>query len=171
MTDGLNIDALLGEQEDKTLTYKGQAFTLPAELPAATLAPFLSPKLGLIPLLQEALKDADDDANVIELVLNVIGDKQELPMALLAAGKDALRDLLGDDQYAAFMALKPSIPALALIARGLVTEYGMSLMAFFGSDGSSQSNSDGTDSKQTSPTTTQDSTPEGSGNDQAPTAS
>lgn len=162
MTDALNIDALLGEQADRPLTYKSKTFNLPGELPGTALAPFLAPDLGLIELLQDALGDADEDANVIELVLDVLKKQPRLPLDVLDAGKTALRELLGDAGYDEFMALKPSVPALFLIARSVVTEYGMSLMDFFGSDESSEADAGGEPSKPTSSDTT-DSTPEASG--------
>ncbi len=56
----MNIDALLGEHDDRVLTYKGTDFPMPSEIPGECLAPFLTDDLGLIDLATDALKQDND---------------------------------------------------------------------------------------------------------------
>ena len=163
-----DLDAAIGELAPKPLTYKGHTFTLPAELPAAVLVPFLDEKAGLIELVTEVIADAGDDDGLADMLEAVLAKRKALPRQLLDAAGAAFQALLGDD-YDAFQALRPSVTAYVLIARAVVTEYGMGLADFFGSDESS--GDDGEPSKVTSPSTTTDSTPDSSGDESTPTTS
>lgn len=156
-TSGFNLDAILGELEDKPLTYKGREFTLPAEFPAACLTPFLADDLGLIELIAEVLTDAGDDDDWTDVLASTLKKRATLPTQLIDAARDSFEALLDaehEGQFAQFQALRPSITAYVLILRGIVSDYGVELTDFFGSDDSSES--DGEPSKQTSPTTTQE---------------
>lgn len=181
MTNGFDLDAVLGESTDKPLTYKGKTYTLPAELPADCLGPFLSDELGLIALITDWLNEdsATVDAggkakpqtveSLSDMVFDVLRKRPNLPSGLLNAARESFVLLIGADQYAEFVAQRPSLAAYFAIARGVVTEYGVGLADFFGSPESSDTAGD--DSKPTSPTTTTDSTPEVSGDAPAKTDS
>lgn len=158
--NAFDLDAILGELTDKPLTYKGRTFTLPGEFPAVCLAPFLADDLGLVDLVTETLAEAGDDAAWDDLVVAALKKAPTLPKGLLAAAGEAFNTLLGDEQATEFHQLRPSVQAYAAIARGVITEYGVGLTDFFGSDESSAN--DGEHSKPTSSTTTT-STPETSG--------
>lgn len=166
-----DLDAILGELEPKPLTYRKQSFTLPAELPGAVIAPFLADDLGLIDLISEVVaamgdddkkksEDGDEDEDgksFTDMVFDVLKKAPTLPKGLIDAATQAFRDLLDaedEGQFDRFQALKPSVNAYLLIARGLFDEYGVGLTDFFGSDEPSENTDE--DSKPTSPTTTQE---------------
>lgn len=157
---GINLDALLGESVTRPLTYKGETFDLPGELPGATVAPFLNPDLGLIDIISDLFSESDTFDSLVDAAFGSLKKRPTLPLDLLAAAKDALDDLLGEEQAEAFYALSPSVPAYFVLAQHLVTEYGTSLADFFGLGELSEST--GESSKEISNTTTA-STPEGSG--------
>lgn len=159
---GFDLDAVIGEIHTKPLKYQGKEFQLPGELPGAVVAPFLDDDLGLIDLVTQALAEADDKADVTDVLFEVLKRQPSLPKGLLNAANDALKALLGED-YDDFQALRPSVTAYLLIAKGVVTEYGVGLADFFASDEPSES--DGETSKETSNSTTE-STPEASGDSQ-----
>lgn len=169
MTDAFNLDAILGENKPKPLTYKGTVFHLPGELPADVLTPFLTDDIGLIDLVTDALAEAPDDLKnatdgLGDIVMKAVKKRPALPRGLVLAVKDSFERLLNsesDGQYAAFTALHPTVPAYSVIAAGVLNEYGMSLLDFFFSVESSETESDGEPSKQTSNASTE-STPEGS---------
>lgn len=165
---GFDLDAALGELADKPLRYQGQEFTLPAELPAACLSPFLADDLGLIDLIADALEDENDDTDVLDLVFAALKKRPALPKQLLDAAATSLRTLMGDEQYAAFQGLRPSVNAYLLVARGILTEYGVGLGDFFGSAESSETG--GENSKGTSSDTTE-STSEAASEPTTPTSS
>lgn len=147
-----DLDAILGELTDKPLTYKGRTFTLPGEFPADCLTPFLTDDLGLVDLLIEVMQEAADTDEWDDLLVAALKKAPTMPKGLLAAAGDAFRTLLGDTQHAEFVALRPSVQAYLLLARGVITDYGLGLTDFFGSAGSSET--DAEPSKPTSPTTT-----------------
>lgn len=170
----IDLDAILGESADKALRYKGHEFALPGELPGACLAPFLDEDLniaGIIADLINADDDAGDDSDgFIDTLIKTLLARPSLPVQLIEAAKTALDELLeygGEGKAAEFHALKPSVPAYAATAVNLGKDYGLGIADFFSSAESSESG--GEDSKQTSSPTT-DSTPEVSGEDQAPPA-
>lgn len=164
----IDLDVILGEFEPKSLKYRGTTYELPAELPGDVIAPFLDDDLGLVELVSEALADADDTAQVTDVLFGILKKRPRLPLALVEAARVAFERLLGTEQYESFMSHRPSINAYLAIGRGITDEYGVSLADFFGSDESSEG--DGEPSKGTSNSTTT-STPEVSGDAQVPKAS
>lgn len=169
----IDIDAILGEQEPKTLTYKGQDYTLPAELPAVSLAPFFARDLGLTDIVADVITANEGDEDWIDTLLGVLRKRPTLPLELVGAAKSAFSDLL-DDGYtepaedeegtvrpsAEFFATRPSVNAYFAIARVLMSEYAVSLRDFFGSPTSLPAGGE-TSSSTSEPTS--DSTPEASG--------
>lgn len=129
----------------------GEAFDLPVELPGDVLAPFLAPNLGLVELLADAIANSDDEEgdDIGEMVFDALAKNPTLPTGLVEAAKQALKALIGEDRYPAFIAARPTVPEYLLIARELFAEYGMSLGDFFVSPSSSADEE--TNSKQTSP--------------------
>lgn len=181
---GINLDAILNEGEPKPLTYKGVEFTLPGELPADVLAPFLAEDLGLIELIGEVLVDSqgekkvqinpenglpleDDDDGFWDSLVKVLSTRQTLPRELINAIKTAFTELLDieqEGQAAAFFALRPSVRAYPALIGALAEEYGFGLTDFFGSVVPSQGPADGEESKPTSSASTAElSTSEASG--------
>jgi len=166
---GINLDALLGEATTRPLTYKGQTFDLPGELPGAAVAPFLDPHLGLVDLITDLLKEEDTYDSLIDGAFEHLKTRPTLPLDLLAAAKAALDSLL-EEHADAFYALNPTVPAYFVLAQHIVTEYGATLADFFGLGASSEDG--GESSKPTSPTGIPASTPEGSGDaPETPTSS
>lgn len=177
----IDLDASARESkhpEGIPLKYKGFETTLPSELPADVLNPFLSDDLGLVELIADAAKRDDGNKDFTDLIVDTLIEHPRLPIALVNAAKDALRLLLDgedaleegrDQKYREFRAQRPSINAYLALTRELMNEYGVGLSDFFELGGSSDS--DGGSSKETSPSQDQESTPEASGNDQESTGS
>lgn len=149
----IDLDARSGEAAatPKEFRLGGETFTLPPELPGDVIAPFLAPDLGLVELLADAIVNSDDDADLGELVLSQVAKRPALPTGLLSAASEALKVLIGEEQYPTFVAKRPTVPQYMALARGLFSEYGMSLGDFFGSPSSSETGDEQTPSKQTSP--------------------
>jgi hypothetical protein len=169
---GINLDAILGENDPRPLVYKGQEFLLPGELPASVLAPFLTPELGLVEIIAEVLKDADEDAGVGDLVdglFKTLSERPRLPLELIDAAKAALVLLLDCEapdagRSEAFFALNPSVNAYLQLGRALITDYGFGLADFFGSsDSSDEKEETGGDASPSTSSVSTDSTPEASG--------
>lgn len=138
-------------------------FVLPAELPADVLDPILL--LDLPALLKKVLdtaegKDAGDEDDLGQIVLDVLFDRPDLPADLLNAVRSVFAALFGPDQYPVFLSNRPSIPDYVRLIRGLLPLYGVSLGEALGSADSSESG--GATSNPTSSSTT-DSTPAPSG--------
>ena len=156
---GLNLDAIIGELEPRPLTYKQVTIDLPGELPTACLAPFLKPELGLIPLVASIFEDDDSETegeSWIETILAHLKAMPTLPLDVIAAAKESLDALLGENKDA-FYALNPSLNAYWALASNLGQLYGLDYFAFFTSDESSLTA--GESSKETSSEST-GSTPE-----------
>lgn len=173
----IDLDASARESkhpEGIPLRYKQFETTLPPELPADVLSPFLSDDLGLVELIADVARREDrGEKEWTDLVVDTLIEKPRLPIQFVEASRDALRLLLdgedaldegGDENYRSFRAQRPSINAYFALARELGNAYGVGLTDFFGSGDSSDS--DGESSKETSPASTTDSTPEESGGDQ-----
>lgn len=139
----------------------GVTFTLPAELPVEVFDPFLAEDLGLIEILKDVLDgDKDDDKGIGDLVIDALTARPALPRELLGAIKDAFAIVFGDEQYAAFVAQKPSVNDYLRLVRGLQALYGVGLGEASASPASSESA--GSTPKPTSDAAT-DSTPDSPG--------
>ncbi|WP_330335709.1 hypothetical protein OHS33_38675 (plasmid) [Streptomyces sp. NBC_00536] len=144
-----------------TVLLKGQQFLFPAEVPADALDPLLSDELDLVGLLSDIVgtKGATVSGEVIELLFK----RPKLPRQFLTAVKDIYRILLGDEGFADFVVVRPSIGDYVRLTKALITVYGVDLGNLFGSGDSSES--DGETSSPTSAGST-DSTPGASGSGQ-----
>lgn len=177
MSDLIDIDALLNEGEPKPLKYRGREFTLPGELPGAVIAPFLDKELGLAPLIADAIAKAQaeeeaageaaeekDGPGWFATIVKAIADRPDLPLDIIDAAGKALAELFeagGEGQYAQLSALRPSVAAYLAIGTQAAITYGVGLMDFFSSSGSSEDGGD--ESKLTSLASTPASTPALSG--------
>lgn len=163
----IDLDARRAEiaADPKEIRLGGQTFNLPAELPGDVIGPFLSPDLGLVEVIADAIGSADDEAGISDMLFAALGKHPALPTGVVTAAKEALVALLGD-QHADFLAKRPSVPEYLLIAKGLFEEYGLTLNDFFGSP--SSSDDEETNSKQTSPSDAPESTPTSATSGDAP---
>ncbi|MER5482640.1 hypothetical protein ABT024_05400 [Streptomyces sp. NPDC002812] len=145
---------------------KKEQFLFPAEVPADALDPLLSDDLDLVGLLADIVgtRGATVSGEVVELLFK----RPKLPRQFLTAVKDIYRILLGDEGFAAFTAVRPSIGDYVRLTKALVAVYGVDLGKLFGSDDSSEN--DGETSSPTSADSTE-STPAASGSGPATTGS
>ena len=123
--------------------FKGQTFTLPAELPADVFDPFLSEKFDLMSLAKAALTDDAEvngmEVTTIDRILAVLEEQPQIIANGLAAIKDAFALLFGAQEYSAFVALRPSFTDYARLLKGLIGLYGVGLGEAFASPASSGS--------------------------------
>lgn len=162
-----DFDAAKREEEQPDgirLTFKGETFILPAELPLDIFDALLSEKLDLTGIFTELL-NSEDDADGFVAVLKLLIDRPTLPKALLDAIHACFASLFGEEDYARFRKLRPSIKDVVRIGRGLLERYGMSLGEAFASRDSSEAA--GATSKEPSNSITE-STPAASGDDAEP---
>jgi len=165
-TSGINLDQIIAESQRAALplTIAGVVYDLPGELPLDVLAPLLADNLNLSAVLADVMRQVNaagtSTVTVTDLIVDTLLDHPALPLNLVKALGEVLERLLGSEAYAAFWALRPTAVLIGALARQLATHYGVTLLDFFGSDGSSES--DGEQSKPTSPGST-DSTPAASG--------
>ncbi|MGW1275486.1 hypothetical protein ACWD4V_00820 [Streptomyces tsukubensis] len=145
---------------------RGEQFIYPAELPAETLDPLLCDELDLVGLLRDVV-DASENPTAAT-VIDLLFKRPLLPRRFVTAIYEVHRILLGDEEYARFRSLRPSLPAYVRLTSGLIKVYGVELGKSFGLDSSSESG--GPTSKQTSAGST-DSTPAESGADRESPAS
>lgn len=176
----IDIDALINEGKPRVLKYRSVEFSLPGELPGAVLAPFLNPELGIAQIIADAIAQAQADEKKAEeageapeekdgpgwlgTIVKSIGQRPDLPLDLIAAAGEALKELFeagAEGQYTTLAGLRPSVAAYLAIGSQVAVTYGVGLMDFFSS---SESQEDGGDeSKLTSPGSTPASTPALSG--------
>ncbi|KIF04154.1 hypothetical protein PL81_20285 [Streptomyces sp. RSD-27] len=169
MSFAIDLDAERREVQHPngiTVLLRGEQFLFPAEVPADALDPLLSDELDLVGLLSDIVgtKAASVSGEVIELLFK----RPKLPRQFLAAVKDIYRILLGDDGFASFVAVRPSIGDYVRLTKALIAVYGVDLGKLFGSDDSSEN--DGETSNPTSAAST-NSTPAASGSGQDSPAS
>lgn len=173
---GIDLDAILGELSPHPLTYKTREFTLPAELPGAALAPFLSEELGLIDLVADVMDTernfsidpetgAKIEEGITDVALRVLRNRTSLPLELLAAAKASLTALLDADkpQSEEFFALSPSINAYWALAQRITGLYAFGFADFFGSPDSSPAGTGGGEPSKATSSESTDSTPAVSG--------
>ncbi|WNZ14984.1 hypothetical protein [Streptomyces sp. 11x1] len=133
-------------------------FLFPAELPADALDPILSEDLDLVGLLGDLVQAQGRSA--VDEIIELLFRRPRLPKLFLNVVKETYKVLLGEQQFADFIAVRPSVPDYVRLTIGLVRVYGVDLGKLFGSADSSET--DGETSKPTSADTTS-STPEESG--------
>ena len=164
----LDLDAAAreaGTPDGILLVLKGVEYELPAELPIDVFDPFLSDDFDLVALIRayyDAGERAGEDASGLGVVLSLLEDRPLLHRQTIAAVSAALRSLFGEEQYATFLAGRPSIEDFSRVGSHLVDEYGVSLGELFASP--TTSTTGGATQKQTSePTTESTSDTPGSG--------
>lgn len=140
---------------------KDWSLMFPAELPADALDPLLSDKLNLMGLLSEVVNASGDigTSDVIDLVFR----HANLPREFVAAVRDIYKELLGKQEFEAFVGHKPSVPEYVRLTKALATIYAVDMGKLFGLGGSSANG--GATSSPTSPAST-GSTPAESGSTQ-----
>jgi hypothetical protein len=138
----------------------GEQFNFPAEIPADCLDPLFSDDLDLMGVLRDIV-NAEDGSTTAGEIVEVIFRRPQLPARFYAAVKDIYKELLGEETFTEFKAVRPSIGDYVRLTKALVTVYGVDLGKLFRSGSSSAS--DSATSSPTSPASTTDSTPEAPG--------
>ncbi len=156
----IDLDAARREAEVPDalpLTYKGQDFALPAELPADVFDPLLSEDLDLVGIVKPFLADGIDYG---QAVIDLLTDRPGVPGEVVGAIHGVFAALFGEGDYARFRGLKPSLSDYGRLVKALVPAYGIDLGEAFASPASSES--DGATQKQTSePSTDSTAAPSG----------
>ncbi|NYF44601.1 hypothetical protein [Streptosporangium sandarakinum] len=135
---------------------------LPTELPLDVLEPLTHVAVDLGLIVRTALDAAraqDPQAatmGVIDMVVDQLILNKQLPDQVMTAVQQMAVRLLGEQGFADFFALRPAVPDIVALAKGLMRAYGLRLGE---SSPSSSSVSGGTTSTPISPTTTPGSTP------------
>ncbi|MEU8540911.1 hypothetical protein AB0C52_13140 [Streptomyces sp. NPDC048717] len=130
--------------------FGGEQFLYPAELPAKALDPLLTDELDLVGLLRDIFNASENPtaATIIDLLFK----RSRLPRQAVEAIYQVHRVLLGEEQYARFEDLNPSVPAYIRVTVALVKVYGLDLGKSCGLVGSSENG--GETSSPTSPAST-----------------
>lgn len=160
------------------LRFKGDTFTLPAELPLDVFEPLVGLDLDLALLLRQvmdvadATSDAEQRKASTSLIVDLLVNRPTLPKEVVEAIGDMARRLFDSaehpDQWAAFMAKRPTKDDLAGLAKGLFKKYGVSLGE---ASGSTESSGDAGPTSSATSSASTDSTPAASGKRRAPRAS
>ncbi|MGW2223334.1 hypothetical protein ACWCSD_50790 [Nonomuraea sp. NPDC001684] len=130
---------------------------LPSELPLDVLEPLthVAVDLGLIvrTALDAARASDPNAANMalLDMVIDQLVINKKLPDQVMAAVHQMAVRLFGEQGFADFFALRPALPDMVALFKGLAREYGLRLGESSPSSGSS---SGGTTSTTPSPTTT-----------------
>lgn len=157
---GIDLDAAIRESafpDGIPVTFRGQQFTLPAELPLDVFDPLLDERVDLVGLLRIAFGEGGNEA-VGDAIITALFNRPNLPLVLRDAIYDSLRLLFGQEQFDAFQAHRPGLSTYGRLISGLFQKYGVSLGEAFASPASSETG--GATSSPTSPATTPVSTPE-----------
>ncbi|WP_043637088.1 hypothetical protein [Nonomuraea candida] len=146
------------------LKFRGRVVCqLPTELPLDVLEPLTHVAVDLGLIVRTALDAArikdPNAANmaVLDMVIDQLVINKQLPDQVMAAVKEMAVRLLGEQGFDDFFALRPALPDMVALVKGLGRAYGLRLGESSPSSGSS---SGGTTSMPTLPTTTPDSIPE-----------
>lgn len=145
--DATELPIIWGE-DDKVIA------TLGPEFPLDVFAPLLAMDVDLAALIMQvmqAIEQAEDNAQLGEVVISALFSNPTLPQELLAAARQVGCNLLGDDGFQAWLDGRPSGPDYVALGSGLMEWYGLDLGKLWGS---SPSSTDGGTSEQTSGTTT-----------------
>ncbi|MFG6197716.1 hypothetical protein [Nonomuraea sp. JJY05] len=145
------------------LKFRGRVVCqLPTELPLDVLEPLTHVAVDLGLIVRTALDAARvQDPNaatmaVLDMVIDQLVINKKLPDQVMAAVHQMAVRLLGEQGFADFFALRPAVPDMVALVKGLLRAYGLRLGE---SSPSSDSSSGGTTSTPTLPTTTPDSSP------------
>ncbi|WP_329317382.1 hypothetical protein OG723_44195 (plasmid) [Streptomyces sp. NBC_01278] len=115
--------------------FGGEQFIFPAEIPAEALDPLLSDDLDLVGFFGDLVTSSG--GGTVSEITEMLFRRPSLPRQFYAAVKDVYRVLL-DEQYADFLAKRPSIPDYVRLTTGLAKVYGVELGKLFTSDSSSE---------------------------------
>jgi hypothetical protein len=157
----IDLDAARRERECPSglkVVLGGEDFTLPAELPLDVVDILISPRLGLMAVVQTALLDGSSTRNVVDAVMARFES-----VTALEETKGALTGMvtgLFGDQWDRFAALRPTVQDMAVLVQGLLSKYGVGLGELFASLVSSPS---GGGTSSTTSSTSTESTPGTSG--------
>lgn len=137
--------------DDIVITIRGLDWLLPAELPASILDPLIDGELDdLIAMLVQMYGDGDEQGELNEgAVIAVIARNPRLLSSTLRALKRTYAELLGEEQWQAWLDTRPSLPDYIRFARQAASHYGVGLGEALGL--SSSSTDGGKTSKRTSP--------------------
>ncbi|MFD0353008.1 hypothetical protein ACFVHW_04550 [Streptomyces sp. NPDC127110] len=138
--------------------FNKEQFLFPAEVPADALDPLLSDELDLVGFLGDLVRSSGGGS--VTEIIDLLFRRPRLPLQFYAAVKELYRILLGEDQYAVFLKLRPSIGDYVRLTTALARVYGVDLGKLFASGSSSETGSE--TSSPTSPGST-GSTPAESG--------
>lgn len=135
----------------------GETFTLPAELPAIALDPIFEINVDLAAVLTQAVKlatgsDKDAAATGADAIGTILLNSPNLPKDVWVALRASLAILFGEEQWARFEKLNPSLPTYIALIKNAVKMYGSTLGEAFGSASSSETG--GLTSSETSASTT-----------------
>lgn len=160
-----DLDAGRREAADEPIAVvlNRREWVLPPQLPASVLDPLIDGELDdLLALFIEVYGDGKPETDLdVNKVLAVIGRNPRLLSATLRALRRAFEQLLGEEQWQQWLAMRPSLPDYFRLGRAAFAEYGVGLGEALGL--SSSSETDGRTSKQTSQATPRASTRGGSG--------
>ncbi|MGW7090109.1 hypothetical protein ACWGH2_42370 [Streptomyces sp. NPDC054871] len=137
----------------------GEQFIFPAEIPADCLDPLFADELDLMGILHDIV-NAEDGTTTTGEVVDILFRRPQLPARFYSAVMDIYMALLGEETFAQFKQVRPSIGDYVRLTKALAAVYGVDLGKLFRSADSSES--DGEMSSPTSADTTS-STREGSG--------
>lgn len=150
------------------VTFDGNEYVLPPELPASVLDPLIDGDLDLVGLIKVAYdasrdqrRSADSRDRMESMIWETLAGHPDLPVSVVRAIRDSLALLFGADQWAAFQASAPSLSDIGALIVGLVSEYGVGLGEALRSANSSGTG--GTTSNPTSAGSVPGSMPAGSG--------
>jgi hypothetical protein len=119
----------------------GVEITAPKGLPIPVFAPLLDVNLDL-PLLIRAVTTAQQEGGAEaagQMLIDFFIGNPDLPRQVIAAVQQVLRNLFGDDGYAALVAWQPEPEDMRDLATALLRHYGTSLGELSGSSASSKS--------------------------------
>lgn len=110
----------------------GNDLTLPSELPVDIFDPLLDPELDLAGLIKHVL-EGDDSDDFTKILLDLLESRPSLFADALDTIKSMLTLLFGAEQYALFLASRPSVNDYLRLVQGLVKLYGVGLGEAFAS--------------------------------------
>lgn len=150
----LDLDAARREVQHPDgylVRFGGADLRLPAELPLDVFEPLLAPELDLLGAVSTILETAEESGDTGAIV-GVLLTRPNLPAGLLAAVKDGVARLLGEEQAAVFAAARPSLQDYRRFITGVLRLYGVSLGEWLAPPETSETG--GATSKETSGGTT-----------------
>jgi hypothetical protein len=142
-----------GQPDGLVVRLQKETFTLPGELPLAVLDPIFAADEELVSLIRLVLNIVGDgsaqvNVDLTEVVVRELSEHPALPTGIVQMIKACLAALFGEEEWTRFEALRPSMPDMLRLIRGLWSAYGVGLGEALRSRGPSENA--GTTSKSTS---------------------